>query len=229
MTQTVHSPPRPSVRTYWRGAAAALAAFLFVSLLTYSGALSGFDRALLYAFRTDDLAVAVGGRAALQAMRDVTALGSTLVLSAATLAAALILVRLGQSRLAAGVIASVLAAQAVSWGLKHLILRARPDLVPHLADAFSASFPSGHSFMSAVVWLSLAGIAAQHRPAAFAPLLPVLATGLVALIGLSRVYLGVHWPSDVLAGWALGGAWTCASLALAARHATSPQGPQKLA
>jgi undecaprenyl-diphosphatase len=88
---------------------------------------------------------------------------------------------------------------------KHLVGRDRPDLVPHLDQVYSASFPSGHSAMSPIVYFTLAGILAAGEPNRVAKtLLLGVAAVLVLGIGVSRVYLGVHWPTDVLAGWAMG-------------------------
>lgn len=97
---------------------------------------------------------------------------------------------------------------AVAKGAKLLIGRSRPEVVTHWAAVSSSSFPSGHSADGALVWLLLAGVAADRVPH---PLgrrsLLAGATALAASIGMSRLYLGVHWPTSVLGGWAFGGAW----------------------
>jgi len=92
--------------------------------------------------------------------------------------------------------------------LKTVFSRDRPDLVPHGMEVQTASFPSGHSLMSAVTWLTVATIMAQtlkdRRSKVFVISMAIL---IAMLVGFSRVYLGVHWPTDVLAGWSVGAAW----------------------
>jgi undecaprenyl-diphosphatase len=96
----------------------------------------------------------------------------------------------------------------LSTGLKMGFERPRPDLVPHATQVYTASFPSGHAMLSAVTYLTLGALLSrvQRRRRVKAFFLG-LALTLTLLIGLSRVYLGVHWPSDVLAGWCIGAAW----------------------
>jgi undecaprenyl-diphosphatase len=101
--------------------------------------------------------------------------------------------------------------------LKSLFSRPRPSVVPHLATEISASFPSGHSMMASVVYLTLAvllgQLVARRRERAYFFGLGLVVVGLV---GVSRVYLGVHYPTDVAAGWAAGTAWSllCWSVAV---------------
>lgn len=86
--------------------------------------------------------------------------------------------------------------------------RPRPDLVDHLDTVHTLSFPSGHAMVTTVAYLTLAAIVIGYletrRARAYVLTIAVL---VAVMVGVSRVYLGVHWPSDVAAGWALGSAW----------------------
>jgi undecaprenyl-diphosphatase len=99
----------------------------------------------------------------------------------------------------------------ISQGLKRLFERERPDLAYRAVEAVNASFPSGHAMLSAVVFLTLGVLAARFTERRRVKVLAVGAAVLVSLlVGISRVYLGVHWASDVLAGWCVGAAWAMA-------------------
>ena len=141
-------------------------------------------------------------------MRDFTALGSTGVLALTVLAIAGFLAMTRKGHAALFVLVSVACGVLISQTMKWAYARPRPELVPHGAEVFSASFPSGHSMMAAVVYLTLGALLARtqvdRRVKTYVLLLAVLLT---VLVGVSRVYLAVHWPTDVLAGWALGGLW----------------------
>ncbi|MGZ3346981.1 MAG: phosphatase PAP2 family protein, partial [Caulobacteraceae bacterium] len=106
----------------------------------------------------------------------------------------------------------VLIAQATGDILKGVFNRARPDFVPHGSYVYSQSFPSGHSLLSAVTFLTLAGIlAGMQDRRRFKIFVFALAILLTVSVGISRVYLGVHWPTDVLGGWTLGAAFALAA------------------
>jgi undecaprenyl-diphosphatase len=96
----------------------------------------------------------------------------------------------------------------LSFLLKGGFDRPRPELVPYGSYVYTASFPSGHSMMSAVVYLTLGALLAsifpKRRTKAYFLTIAVVTT---LAVGVSRVYMGVHWPSDVLGGWTLGAAW----------------------
>ncbi|MFS0772306.1 phosphatase PAP2 family protein [Sphingomonas sp. 1P08PE] len=161
------------------------------------------DRAIIQALR------AWGGpRWLAPAAVDVTALGggTVLTLVVSLVAGFLLVQRLWLTALML-VLAAFTGGRAVAL-VKHLFDRARPDLVDHLVPVSSASFPSGHAASSAIVYLTLAALASQVvRERAARRFLFGAAVLLVGAIGCSRVYLGVHWPSDVLAGWSFGTLW----------------------
>jgi undecaprenyl-diphosphatase len=141
-------------------------------------------------------------------VRDITSLGSTTVLTLVVAMVAVFLVLHQRKRAAALVVAATsLGALAVTI-VKLLIARSRPDVVGQLMAETSHSFPSGHAANSAIVYLTLATllfpVVRERRLRIFLFAVAIL---LVAAIGASRVYLGVHWPSDVLAGWVFGSGW----------------------
>jgi undecaprenyl-diphosphatase len=146
-------------------------------------------------------------------------LGSFSGLGLIMITASLVLWQCRHPRLAVGLVVSVLAATLASTWLKILIGRERPDIVEHVALTFTASFPSGHAFLSAVTLLCIAGfVGLAVRRDRITRLCHVIAWSVIVLIGASRVYLGVHWPTDVLAGWLLGLTWASLSVAWLGRN-----------
>jgi undecaprenyl-diphosphatase len=140
--------------------------------------------------------------------RDFTALGGVAVLTLMTLAVIGYLLLAGKRNAAIAVLAAVAGGLILSSLLKLGFHRARPDLVPHGSVVYTASFPSGHSMMAAITYLTLGALLARvEATIAMKIYLLTLAVCLTVLVGVSRVYLGVHWPTDVAAGWAVGAAW----------------------
>ncbi len=206
--------------------AAGISAFAALTDEVREGGAFGIDRTLLLAFRlSGHLDVASGPRWAREAARDVTALGGfTVLLLVSIFATAMLLIH--RRRLQALVFAStVLLAQGLSELLKAWVGRPRPMLVSHLDLVYSSSFPSGHAMMTPVVYLTLASVlAASARRRSEKVLLLCAAVLLTVAVGVSRVYLGVHWPSDVLGGWCLGGSVALA-VTLALRRAAPHRRP----
>jgi undecaprenyl-diphosphatase len=142
-----------------------------------------------------------------EAMRDITGLGSFTVLGFVLVAAVLYLVLSGQGRTALFVGFSVVSGTILSTGLKIVFDRPRPD-VEAVARVFTASFPSGHATVSAVVYLTLGLLLAEALPSRRLKVYFIgLGVFMTVAVGISRVYLGVHFATDVLAGWSLGAAW----------------------
>jgi undecaprenyl-diphosphatase len=173
------------------------------------GEVPSFDRSVLLALRNPtDLSDPVGPSWFEESARDVTGLGGYAVLTFVTLATTAYLLMARKRHAAILVLAAVGGGALLSTALKFGFERPRPDLVPHGTRIYTASFPSGHAMLSAVTYLTLGALLArvQKRPRVKAFLLGA-AVILTLAVGASRVYLGVHWPTDVLAGWCVGAAW----------------------
>ncbi len=189
--------------------AGALWAFIALAAEMLEGDLHAFDETVLLALRTPgDPTNPIGGAQVEVAMRDITALGGITVLTLISLSVLTFLVLRRQGASALFLTVAIIGGQLLSHLTKFGFSRPRPDLVPHGVEVATASFPSGHSMMAAVTYLTLAVMLSRTqsllRIRAF---FIVVAAILTILVGVSRVYLGVHWPSDVLAGWTLGAAW----------------------
>lgn len=192
----------------WVAIACALAGFAGLAAEAREGDIGAVDRMILLMFRDPGaLGTPIGPRWLQESARDITALGGFTVLALVTVFAGVALVLNRRRRQAWVLIGAVVFAQAVAEAVKHLIDRPRPALVPHLDMVYSSSFPSGHAMMSPVVYLTLAAVVSSGlEPPGVRSLRMAAATLLVVAIGVSRVYLGVHWPTDVLGGWILGSA-----------------------
>lgn len=212
----------------------ALGLYVFVEIAdeVAEAEIRDLDSWLLLFFRDpSDVSVAIGPPWLAESVAEITALGGyTLIVIIIASVVGFLLVA-GHNGPALYVVLSVSLGTVVSTLLKTLYERPRPDIVEHLVTTHTASFPSGHATMSAVVYLTLASIIMRMVDSVRLRVYVLLvAIVLTVMIGLSRIYLGVHWPSDVIAGWALGAAW--ASLAWLvvtilrkwrrARRATSP-------
>ena len=192
----------------WRLVAAAVVlAGVWLAMLLGGG--GGSDRAIYEALYA-------GHEPLLRAIAHAfTLLGDPTLLIAASLLALLWLWRMRRGRLGLALLAVTLTGRALSEAQKYWIARARPNIEPHLVVVKTSSFPSGHATSSMIFYLTLALVLTAgirwNRPAAAAAILLSLA------IGTSRVMLGVHWPSDVIGGWAFGLLWVLLTLRLAGR------------
>ncbi|WP_395671338.1 phosphatase PAP2 family protein [Phenylobacterium sp.] len=209
-------------------AAGGLWAFLELGDDVGEGDTRAFDRNVLLAFRDPaDLNDPLGPRTFEEAMRDVTALGGFTVLTLVTVVAVLAFLFHRKRLHAAVLVGAVLSAQLVSDIAKSFYDRPRPDLVAHGSYVYSASFPSGHSMLSATTYLTLAMLISSLEPTRATKVLAyVLAALIVVSVGLSRVYLGVHWPSDVIGGWALGAAWSLLAWIVLLKLGSRPTPPR---
>jgi len=186
-----------------------------------------FDTEIMLAFRQAGQPDVPIGPAWLEgAVRDITSLGSTSVLVLVTTAVIIYLLLIRRPATALLMFVAVAGGQVLSSLLKFEVDRPRPDLVSHLVNETSLSFPSGHAMLSAVTYLTLGSMAARFLPGRTTKIFVLgLAILTTLLVGASRVYLGVHWPSDVLAGWCAGFAWAMlcwlAARFLQRRHAVA--------
>jgi undecaprenyl-diphosphatase len=183
------------------------------------GSTLAFDRYVILAYRSAGNSSDPIGPPWVQGMaRDITALGSFAVLAIVLFAVVGYL--LLSHRLAAAllVLAAVLGGVAMNSLLKLGIARPRPDFVASSVKVFTASFPSGHAAISAITYLTLAALLARTTPSRRLGLYFVtIGIMLTLLVGVSRVYLGVHYPTDVLAGWCVGSAWALGCWAVMTR------------
>ena len=180
-----------------------------------TGRTGAFDRMGLLFYRTGAGLQPKGPPQLLEAVRDMTALGGVLLRNLFGIAAVVALLFLRLRREAVLFAATVVSGWLVNSGLKALVGRPRPTIVPHLAEAGGASFPSGHSFNSAVVYIAVA-LAFASMSARHSVRYTIVGSAMVlsALIAWSRVMLGVHFPSDVTAGWLGGAGWAFLGAAL---------------
>ncbi|TWT73874.1 phosphatase PAP2 family protein [Allorhodopirellula solitaria] len=237
-------PPRSNwlrrfVRFLWGREPIVLFGLLIVLLGTWGfvaiadevleGDTQSFDRWAVRSLRqADDPALPIGPLWLAEVGRDLTALGGISVLLLAILAAAGFLAIHRAYRMLAVLLVSTLGGMTASLLMKQFFDRPRPDIVPHLSHVYTNSFPSGHSMMSAVVYLTLAALVApvlRHFWVRFYVI--TVAVVLTVLVGVSRVYMGVHYPTDVLAGWAAGLVWAliCWLVARAIPHSQAKKQP----
>jgi len=223
--ETVQLPARgwriDRTHAFWAGALCWLG-FAVMVWAVATDRTHGLDDTGLLFWRSSDGLVPRGPEMLLEAVRDVTALGGVLLRNIFALGAIVALLFLRLRREAVLFAATVIAGWLLNSAIKHLVGRPRPEIVPHLTEAGGASFPSGHSFNSAVVYIAMA-LAFATLSARQSVRLTVIGIAIAASLAIawSRVWLGVHWPSDVVAGWLGGAGWAFAAAALLQRPADS--------
>lgn len=213
--------PRPTIVRPWLWPALGLFVASLVGLGAYladellEGEGWALDPRILVGLRVPgDLQRPIGPAWLQQSAVDISALGGPTLMWLFGVSGLVWLLYRRQRAEAAWIAVSLIGASLISSSLKYSIGRPRPALVPHLAQVTDPSFPSGHSLVSAALYLTLALMLAEDAPG-WRARAAIVGFGalLVVLIGCSRVYLGVHWPSDVLGGWSFGTAWALAVFA----------------
>jgi undecaprenyl-diphosphatase len=200
--------------------AALLLTFGFIADEVMEGSTTALDQHIVLLFRSgsDNLSGPIGPPWVREMARDITSLGSVAVLGIVSFVVVAYLL-LAKSRAAAFlVLAAVLGGVTINSLLKIQFARPRPDLFAPAAKVFTASFPSGHAALSAITYMTLAALLARTtvNPRLRYYFVAVAVT-LTFMIGVSRVYLGVHYPTDVLAGWCIGSAWALICWAIMTR------------
>ena len=187
----------------------ALLVFTFVAKEVSSGDTQEFDELVLNYLREDGTITSpIGPTWFIGLMTDITALGGATIIFMITAAVVFYLLIQKRYEFMWLIMIATIGGALLSFGLKELFARERPPLIFHLLTVKSMSFPSGHAMMSSVVYLTqgalLAKVQSNKNLRVYILLVAIM---LVFLIGLSRIYLGVHYPTDVLAGWSVGLAW----------------------
>jgi undecaprenyl-diphosphatase len=184
--------------------------FLALASEVMEGDTTTLDTTILRALRKADDPSRLIGPAWLQGvMLDLTALGGPTVLWLVVLSVVGFLLLQARYHTAVVVLATAASGDVLNFVLKNLFLRPRPDVVPHLRDVSgTTSFPSGHAMESAIIYLTLGAILMQLAERRLTKIYCIgMAVFLTLLVGISRVYLGVHYPTDVAAGWMFGFFW----------------------
>jgi len=193
------------------GACVCLLLWGFLSLAdeVMEGDTTTLDTRILRAFRkADDPARPIGPDWVENSLLDLTALGGPTVLGLVVVSVAGYLLLQTRYHTAIVVLATAASGEVVNFAMKNLFMRPRPDVVPHLRDVTTSSFPSGHAMESAIIYLTLGAMLMRLAERRVTKIYCIgIAIFLTLLVGISRVYLGVHYPTDVVAGWMFGFFW----------------------
>jgi len=190
--------------------------FLFIRLASevMEGDTLAFDEQILRSLRNAvDPGRPIGPTWVEGVLFDITALGSPVVLGLVVLVITGYLLLEARYVTAAIVLATSISGEILNETLKIFFERPRPTVVPHLRDVVTASFPSGHAMESAIIYLTLGALLMRVVEGRITKIYCMaMAMLLTLLVGVSRVFLGVHYPSDVLGGWMLGFFWAAVTL-----------------
>ncbi|MDZ4832554.1 MAG: phosphatase PAP2 family protein [Candidatus Melainabacteria bacterium] len=183
--------------------------FISVADEMLEGDTTQFDNAILLALRhADNPSIPIGPDWLLPVVKDITALGGAAIVSLVVLATSGYFMLKHKFHMIFFLLVSAGGGAVAMEVLKTFFNRPRPSIVPHLTAATHASFPSGHSMFSAIVYLTIAAILAKTTKSYRLKVYYVsVGLFLTMLVGFSRIYLGVHYPTDVLAGWCAGAVW----------------------
>ena len=183
--------------------------FLALASEVMEGDTTALDNRILLALRQPgDLSKPIGPAWVEFALLDLTAIGGATVLGLVVCAVAGFLALQTRYRTALAVLVTAATGEVASYGIKHMFMRPRPTIVPHLRDTVSTSFPSGHAMESAIIYLTLGAMLMRIATGRITKMYCIgMAILLTFLVGVSRVFLGVHYPTDVIGGWIFGFLW----------------------
>ena len=183
--------------------------FILIAGWVTRGSTDNFDTQVLRSLRTSgNLARPIGPVWLFEIMRDITSLGSASVVFLITLLVIGYFILQKQYSMMLLVLAAVIGGALIDLELKEIFGRIRPQIVPSLIMERTYGFPSGHSMMSTIIYLSLASLIARLQVRWRDKMYIISAAVFLSFtIGISRIYLGVHYPTDVFGGWLLGLAW----------------------
>ena len=183
--------------------------FLVLAGKVVEGGTLAFDTKILRSLRSpDDPRRPIGPDWIASSLVDLTALGSPVVLALVVLSVVGFLLLQGRSRTAVAVALTCFSGELVDSAMKHAFNRPRPTVVPALREVWSTSFPSGHAMESAIVYLTLGAMLMRVADRRITKVYCLaVAVMLTAIVGVSRIWLGVHYPTDVLGGWMIGFVW----------------------
>jgi len=198
--------------TFWLAVVVIIASlFIFINttIAVNAGGQLSYDRLILEMMRTGPQQLEpIGPGVMTEIVKDLSAIGSKYVLAVLTMIVACFLLLRKHYFSALVLLVITGSGVVVIFSAKAIMCRPRPEIITHMAEVSSQSYPSGHSSLSAIVYLTLGTMVARVQSQKWIKAYCIVVALLLTLIsGITRLYLGVHYPSDVIAGWTLGVAW----------------------